>query len=77
MAAGLIPVVYQGGGLPEIVGEKEGYVWKTQKDLEIITSKLAKDPTLISTLSQQAINKSKMFSRERFGKDLLGLIKEL
>jgi glycosyltransferase involved in cell wall biosynthesis len=65
MSAGAVPVVYNGGGLPEIVREgKDGYLWANTNEL------LNKTRQIISAtgnrLADSARDRSKQFSIKKF-----------
>lgn len=75
MAAGCVPVVFNGGGQPEIVDSgKNGYLWQTVDELEEKTNKLIKDKDLLSKLSKAAISRVKDFNKERFSKGLMKML---
>lgn len=76
MAAGAVPIVYNGGGLPEIVNSKVGRVWKTIKGLKRNTYKIINNKDLMKELSLSAQKSSKNFSKERFGKEIMKLLEE-
>lgn len=67
MAAGCVPIVYFGGGQKEIIDEgKNGLFWTTTEELIEKTKMLANSPEMIKKMSQQAITRSKDFSKEIF-----------
>lgn len=62
MSAGAIPVVYHGGGLPEIVREgKDGYLWANTDELLEKTKKV-----IMRSDTFSAVNRAKEFSTEKF-----------
>jgi len=62
MSAGAIPVVYNGGGLPEIVREgKDGYLWTNMDELLEKTNKIIAGKDKFSV-----VNRAKEFSSEVF-----------
>lgn len=77
MASGCVPVIFAGGGIPEAVSDKEGFVWKSTKQLKQITQKLAHDKKLSNRLSKNAQVKAKYFSRNRFAKEFIYIVNSL
>lgn len=76
MAAGCIPVVFNGGGHREIVKESEnGFLWDTTKDLIKKTLKLVNDKDLFNKLSLDVVDSSKKYGYEKFKKQILDIIK--
>lgn len=78
MSAGCVPIVFGGGGQLEIISEnKNGLFWQTldelgEKTLEVINSSMLK-----GTLSENAIKRSKDFSKKVFTTNLDNLLREL
>lgn len=73
MSSGLVPVVFNGGGLKEIITNKTGYLWKSTEELLENTKKaikLSNDQQSIKRI----INRSKVFSRERFDEEFKKLV---
>ena len=73
MTAGAIPLVFNGGGLPEIVDEATGYTWDTIADLE------SKTKTAIYRLNDKAfinriVLKSHQFSKGVFDAKFVSLL---
>ncbi len=67
MASGVVPIVFAGGGQTEIVlPERNGFTWKTLKELAEKTLLVANDDKLRSKLSINAIDDSRLFSKENF-----------
>ncbi len=67
MAAGCVPVVYDGGGLPEIVRNgTDGYTWKTTHELKEKSRMLIMSQKKRENMALKAIVRSKEFSSERF-----------
>ncbi len=67
MAAGCIPIVYDGGGQREIVENgKNGFLWKTQTELMEKTKLIAGDVKLQESLRQNAINRARDFDEKKF-----------
>jgi glycosyltransferase involved in cell wall biosynthesis len=76
MAAGVVPIVFNGGGLTETVSKESGIVWNSCGELIKVTSKLISDAGLLKKLSKGAIERSKLFSKSRFEKELLKYVEE-
>jgi glycosyltransferase involved in cell wall biosynthesis len=75
MASGCIPVVINLGGQPEIVDQNEnGFLWDNPSEMINQTVKLIKDQNLLKSYSQKAIEKSKMFSKNKFFQNIEGII---
>lgn len=75
MVGGCVPVVIGKGGQTEIVEDgKSGLLWNRLDELENLTQKLALDQNLWKKLSQGAKKRSKLFSKERFVKEILSLV---
>lgn len=67
MSAGAVPVVYDGGGQPEIVKDGEnGFLWRTTRELLEKTDGIITNKNLAETLRKNAIRTSKQFSVSRF-----------
>lgn len=67
MSAGAVPVVYDGGGQPEIVIDGEsGFLWRTTSELLEKTNGITTNKKLAETLRKNAIKTSKQFSVSRF-----------
>jgi len=78
MAAGCVPIVYDGGGQKEIITNgQDGFLWKTEKQLLDYTLRLANDEALREKIAQSAIKKSKLFSKEKFCQKIEGLVNSL
>ncbi|MDP3940885.1 MAG: glycosyltransferase family 4 protein [bacterium] len=72
MSAGCVPVVFNGGGLREIVDDGvNGFLYTSADQLESRTTELTADAALWRTLSKKAIDKAADFSPERFRKRLM------
>lgn len=68
MSSGLVPVVFSGGGLKEIITNKTGYLWKTIDELIENTRKAIKAAENPQNI-QRIIDRSKVFSKERFDEE--------
>ncbi len=67
MQNGLVPLVYDGGGLREIVDHGvNGFRVRTTADLLDGTIKLLLDPGLTGRLAEAAVKKARLFTRARF-----------
>lgn len=67
MAAGCVPVVISRGGQLEIVdNDINGLLWSSIESLIEKTIMLIKDPRQIKRMSEKAVEKSKLFSKQRF-----------
>ena len=76
MAAGLVPVVVNQGGLKEIVeNEKSGFLWREKKELLEITSELIKNPKKMKRVSEKAQERARAFSQINFCRNLNELVK--
>jgi glycosyltransferase involved in cell wall biosynthesis len=66
MASGCVPVVYAGGGQPEIVNHGvDGYLWKSIDELVARTVELAWDADARDRMAGAARLRSEAFSKER------------
>lgn len=75
MAAGCIPILFKGGGHLEIVQDGvNGLLWENPKDMIFFTKKLIQDKSLMNSMSQNAIERSKDFSYENFKQNFLSII---
>lgn len=75
MASGLVPLVVNRGGLPEIVSNnKNGYIWDDIKTLTDKTVFLIKNPNVFIKLSKTAKTDSDTFSKEQFQINFLKLL---
>lgn len=67
MAAGCVPIVFNGGGLPEIVSQgRNGFLWKNDSELEGITRRLASDKHLLERMGIRAMKRAEYFSAQHF-----------
>lgn len=74
MAAGDVPLVYDAGGLKEVVDKKSGYRWKSISELKKLTVQIINDDFLRKKKSKSSILRAKKFSRKNFGKQLLEVV---
>jgi glycosyltransferase involved in cell wall biosynthesis len=66
MSAGAVPVVFAGGGQLEIVTESCGRVWSETAELVSITRTLIASNNSRRVLAEQAMERAKDFSQEKF-----------
>lgn len=76
MAAGCVPVVIAGGGQREIVTPEAGFLWNSLDELIEQTVTLIHKPKLLLAMRDQAITRSKHFSRSAFKKRFAKLLPE-
>ncbi len=75
MASGCVPVVIKKGGQLEIVEEgNSGLFWENEEELISKSIFLAKNSSMLNTLSKKAVEKSKKYSKENFEQNTLKLI---
>jgi glycosyltransferase involved in cell wall biosynthesis len=77
MSAGCVPIVFRGGGLTESVKGDIGFLWSTIEEMVEKTKLVADDDMLFRKLSKNANIEAQKYSRERFSKELLKIIKDL
>lgn len=71
MSAGAVPVVIKAGGQIEIVDDQtNGFFWQKEEELINLTKNLISNKSLLNNISQNAIEKSKDFSKERFCREI-------
>ena len=67
LAAGCIPMLFDGGGLREIVRHgKDGFLWRTTEELTGHTRAVAREPALRGRLAAAGPERAGAFSQERF-----------
>jgi glycosyltransferase involved in cell wall biosynthesis len=70
MSAGTVPLVFNGGGLPEIVIDGEcGLLWTTTEELVRLSVGLATDDARRKTMAGRARERAKLYSLEAFTRD--------
>jgi len=75
MAAGLVPIVVNKGGLKEIVSDSvNGYLWQNQSQLIDKTMYLIRHPKTLEKFSQKSIKMSKKFSVSIFKNKFIKII---
>ena len=78
MAAGCVPLVFGGGGQPEIVRDGvDGYIWKDPGQLVAYTKSLILDPDRLKIMSEKARGNVQRFSKEAFRARLLEVMSSL
>lgn len=75
MASGLVPVVINKGGIPEIINNgMNGYLWDEIDELVSKTQILISSPELIQSMSSESIKSIDQFSKENFQIQFIRLI---
>lgn len=69
MSYGTVPLVFNGGGLPEII-EDNFLIWKTTNELIKKTKELINDPFLLINLEKASIKRAKIFNQKKLFSDL-------
>ena len=78
MAAGCVPIVFNGGGLPEILNNGEnGFLWTNTHDLRQMTLRLTSDCNRLSKMSDAAVDRSSIFASPAFERRLLTTLSPL
>lgn len=75
MSAGCVPIVYDAGGLKEIVRRGEGERWRTKGELVSETFGIISNKKKYQRQQKAAVIRAKDFSKEKFYESLMGLIK--
>ncbi len=75
MAGGAIPLVFKGGGLPEIVYSKSGVLWTTLEDLVRETAILIKSEKKRALLHREARKRAMLFDELRTHVQFVRLLK--
>jgi glycosyltransferase involved in cell wall biosynthesis len=75
MSAGLVPMVYEGGGQTEIVEDGiNGFTWREPEQLVVMTNQLIENINLKEYIAKQAQQSAKKFSEEAFERKFRKLI---
>jgi glycosyltransferase involved in cell wall biosynthesis len=70
MSVGTVPLVFSGGGLPEIVVDGEcGLLWSTPDELVRLTVELASDDARRQAMATRACERVHVFSAEAFARN--------
>jgi glycosyltransferase involved in cell wall biosynthesis len=76
MGAGAVPVVINAGGQKEIIeNSRNGYLWNTLDELSDKTINLIMNEKQLREMSIKAIERSKIFDKSKFCKNLKNIIK--
>lgn len=71
MSAGCVPIVVNNGGPKEIIEQDiSGFAYSTIDELVNITKNLIQNISKLNKISQKAIQRSKLFSKERFCQEI-------
>lgn len=75
MSAGCVPVVIKRGGQIEIVEDgQSGYLWSSLSELKEFTITLMEDLKLLERFSKEAVQRSQIFGKENFIKEIYNLV---
>ncbi|MEK7533785.1 MAG: glycosyltransferase family 4 protein [Patescibacteria group bacterium] len=75
MGLGSVPIVINAGGQKEIIEDtKSGFLWNTVDELISNTDRLVHNERLFKQISQEAVRRSKIFSGNRFCRELNNII---
>lgn len=67
MAAGAVPVVIKGGGMPEIVEQGvSGFLWRDRREWAEYTLQLVRDRALWQKMQRKALERARYFGEEAF-----------
>jgi glycosyltransferase involved in cell wall biosynthesis len=78
MAAGAVPVVFDGGGQSEIITDDEnGFLWDKVDQLVKKTQAIVNDSSQAKEISKAAINSSKKYSKKKFVEKLNEYLKQI
>lgn len=75
MAAGCVPIIYNGGGHKETVKNGvDGFLWDSPTEMISYTKKLLQDKKMVHQLSLNATKSAQKYSYESFKKNLLSIL---
>lgn len=78
MSAGAVPVVYNGGGLSEIIRDGEnGFLWASRDDLVDETARLIGSASMFRTMSRNAASDSVKYSASVFNGSFDALLESI
>ena len=78
MSAGVVPLVFAGGGQPEIVDNgKNGFLWSSIEELVDKTTMVMTQKNIIEVMGKNAVVKSKQVSVTRFCDDFDALLTKI
>lgn len=76
MAAGAVPIVFNGGGYKEIIVNGEnGFLWQNKNDLVKIVKRVLATPNLYKTVSDKTKNSALKYNYEIFKNNINDLIR--
>lgn len=70
MAAGCVPVVIGKGGQKEIISAGEGFLCTNAQEITQKTFELINNPKIYHEMSNKAVKRSKIFSKENFNENI-------
>jgi glycosyltransferase involved in cell wall biosynthesis len=75
MGAGVVPVVFNAGGQPEVVRDAaDGFLWGSLDELKSRSTEVARDPELRRRLGRAARLSSRRYDRARFKREMLAAL---
>lgn len=75
MGAGCVPLLYNGGGLPEIITHGiEGFLWKTETELSDLTLGVSADKKQLEDMGKRAEKRSVAFDVQTFCQEIQSLV---
>lgn len=74
MSHGAVPVVYDGGGHPEIVVDRTGFLIRERSELILVTRTLIESEVVRRAAAEAAVARSKVFNKERFDAGVRALL---
>jgi glycosyltransferase involved in cell wall biosynthesis len=78
MSMGCVPLLVKKGGLVEIVNHGvDGFLWSDLDELKEYTLELVNSDHLVKMMSENAIKRARIFSEEKFIRDIKQLISEV
>lgn len=78
MSAGCIPIVFNGGGQPEIINKSTlGFLWDTKEELIAKTEEIIADEKKAQRIAEAAKDRAGEFSVKRFGQSFDALLSKL
>jgi glycosyltransferase involved in cell wall biosynthesis len=78
MSAGCVPIVFNGGGQPEILNKSTlGFLWDTKEELIAKTEAIIQDEKKMQRIAEAAKLRASAFSVETFGQSFDGLLSKL
>jgi glycosyltransferase involved in cell wall biosynthesis len=75
MAAGSVPIVFNGGGLREIIDQgRTGFLWSTTEELAEQSFALIRDDSLQRSVRENAVAEAKRYSTDAFAARLFEVL---